>query len=116
PYLHLSRNQSTIIGNNILLSRPAKKTRLREGLLMETLVKFHPLFEEILSNIIQIPNQETIEGGDILVPSEKVVLIGMSERTSFSGLMTAANSLLKSGVEHVLAVDIPKQRASMHLG
>lgn len=39
----------------------------------------------------------------------------MSERTSFSGLMTATQGLLKQGVEHVLAVDIPKQRSSMHL-
>jgi arginine deiminase len=39
----------------------------------------------------------------------------MSERTSFSGLMTAAKGLLRSGVETILAVDIPKQRSSMHL-
>ncbi|PWG73542.1 hypothetical protein DF186_22540, partial [Enterococcus hirae] len=58
---------------------------------------------------------ESIEGGDVLVASEKVVLIGMSERTSFSGLMTAAEGLLGKGIEHVLAVDIPKQRSSMHL-
>jgi arginine deiminase len=39
----------------------------------------------------------------------------MSERTSFSGLMAATEGLLKNGLEHVLAVDIPKQRSSMHL-
>lgn len=39
----------------------------------------------------------------------------MSERTSFTGLMKAADGLLNHGVKTVLAVDIPKQRSSMHL-
>src|SRR5699024_9818587 len=115
PNLLFTRDLSAVVGNNILLSRPAKKSRLRESVLLETLVKYHPLFKEIRANIIQIPDRETIEGGDVLVASEDVVLIGMSKRTSFSGLMTAANQLLNNGVETVLAVDIPKRRASMHL-
>ena len=116
PNLLFTRDLAAVIGNNILLSRPAKKARLREAMLMETLIKFHPLFEDIRSNIIQISGKESIEGGDVLVPSDDIVLIGMSERTSFSGLMTAASGLLNNGIEHVLAVDIPKQRSSMHLG
>jgi arginine deiminase len=115
PNLLFTRDLAAVVGNSILLSRPAKKARLREAILMETLVKFHPLFSSIRGNTIQIGRQESIEGGDVLVASEKVVLIGMSERTSFSGLMKATEGLLANGVEHVLAVDIPKQRSSMHL-
>ncbi|MCW9706917.1 arginine deiminase family protein [Fodinibius salsisoli] len=115
PNLLFTRDLAAVVGNSILLSRPAKKARLREALLMETLVKFHPLFSPFRDNIIHIGRQESIEGGDVLVASDKVVLIGMSERTSFSGLMKATEGLLANGVEHVLAVDIPKQRSSMHL-
>jgi arginine deiminase len=39
----------------------------------------------------------------------------MSERTSFTGLMAISEELLQRGVDHVIAVDIPKKRSSMHL-
>jgi arginine deiminase len=115
PNLLFTRDLAAVVNESILLSRPAKKARVREAVLMETLIKFHPLFEDIKGKTIKISDQESIEGGDVLVASDKVVLIGMSERTSFSGLMNATEGLLKQGVEHVLAVDIPKQRSSMHL-
>ncbi|MGD8426697.1 MAG: arginine deiminase family protein [Balneolaceae bacterium] len=115
PNMLFTRDLAAVVGNNILLSNPAKKARAREAILMETLIEFHPLFSEIKEKVIKTAEQESIEGGDVLVASEEVVLIGMSERTSFSGLMTATAKLLNQGVEHVLAVDIPKQRSSMHL-
>ena len=115
PNLLFTRDLAAVVGKNILLSRAAKDARIREFLLMEMLVRYHPLFTDPKPNILTISEQETIEGGDVLVASEETVLIGMSERTSFSGLMTAAKGLLESGIETVLAVDIPKQRSSMHL-
>lgn len=115
PNLLFTRDLAAVVGNSVIISRPAKKARLREALLMEALVMFHPLFADIKKHAIRIADQASIEGGDVLVASENLVLIGMSERTSFSGLMTAAEGLLNSGVDHVLAVDIPKQRSSMHL-
>lgn len=115
PNLLFTRDLAAVAGQNILLSQPAKKARLREALLMNMLVNYHPLFADIKPNLILTGDQESIEGGDVLVASEEVVLIGMSERTSFSALMTAAEGLLKTGFEYVVAVDIPKQRSSMHL-
>lgn len=115
PNLLFTRDLAAVVGNQIILSRAAKPARVREFLMMETIVKYHPHFNEIKDNTIHIKGNQSIEGGDVLVPSEKIVLIGMSERTSFSGLMSVAEQLLKSDVEHVLAVDIPKQRSSMHL-
>jgi len=115
PNLLFTRDLAVVINKHILLSRTAKKARVRESLMMQTLVGFHPLFEQIKTKSIFSSNNGSIEGGDILVYSDKIVLIGMSERTSFSGLMGAAEALLDSGVEHILAVDIPKKRSSMHL-
>ncbi len=115
PNLLFTRDLAAMVGENVLISKPAKKARYREALLMEALVRFHPMFEETNKHIIPIADQASIEGGDVLVASEDLVIIGMSERTSFSGLMTASKGLLESGVETVLAVDIPKQRSSMHL-
>ncbi len=115
PNLLFTRDLAAVVGDNILLSRAATHARLRESLLMETLVHFHPVFESVKDKAIRISGHQSIEGGDVLVESDKLVLIGMSERTSFTGLMKAADGLLNHGVETVLAVDIPKQRASMHL-
>lgn len=115
PNLLFTRDLAAVVGNSILVSRAAKKARLRESLLMETLVHFHELFGPVREQAIRISGHQSIEGGDVLVVSDKLVLIGMSERTSFSGLMKGTEGLLKSGVETVLAVDIPKQRSSMHL-
>lgn len=115
PNLLFTRDLAVVINKNILLSHAAKKARIRESLMMQTLVKFHPLFDDIRPRAIFSEFGDSIEGGDILVYSDKLVLIGMSERTSFSSLMWAAEELLNNGVEHIVAVDIPKQRSSMHL-
>ena len=115
PNLLFTRDLAAVCAHSILISRAATHARLRESLMMETIVTYHPLFKEIKKNAIKISGHQSIEGGDILIQSEKLVLIGMSERTSFTGLLKAADGLLSHGVETVLAVDIPKQRASMHL-
>ncbi|HBX67471.1 MAG TPA: hypothetical protein DEG32_15430, partial [Balneolaceae bacterium] len=115
PNLLFTRDLAAVVGKSILISRAAKKARLRESLMMETLVQYHPLFDPVRENAIRISGHQSIEGGDVLVVSDDLVLIGMSERTSFSGLMKGTEGLLNSGVKTVLAVDIPKQRSSMHL-
>lgn len=115
PNLLFTRDLAAVVGSGILISKAAKKARLRESLMMETLVEYHPMFDSVRDNAIRISGQQSIEGGDVLVVSDKLVLIGMSERTSFSGLMKGTEGLLQQGVETVLAVDIPKQRSSMHL-
>ncbi|WP_261395866.1 arginine deiminase family protein, partial [Klebsiella sp. Kpp] len=58
----------------------------------------------------------TAEGGDILVLGDGVVLVGLSERTTAMGVERLARAMLTSGqVETVVALDMPKARAVMHL-
>lgn len=115
PNILFTRDLAAVVGGHIVLSKAAKKARIRESLLMECLIEFHPLFKSVKQKTIRLAQRDSIEGGDILVASKKLVLIGMSERTSFSGVMRAGEQLLKTGVKNVLVVDIPKQRSSMHL-
>jgi arginine deiminase len=115
PNILFTRDLAAVVNEGIILSRAAKKARIRESLLMDTLVEFHPLFASVRDNAFRMKGYESIEGGDILIPDPKLVLIGMSERTTFSGIMKAAGAIFEMGVEHVLIVDIPKQRSSMHL-
>ncbi len=115
PNLLFTRDLAAVVTECIILSRAAKPARVREFLLMETIARFHPLFSSLKNNIIHIGKQDSVEGGDILVASPEIVLVGISERTTFSGLMSIADKLLKHRTTHVVAVDLPKQRASMHL-
>ncbi|MFO8029897.1 MAG: arginine deiminase family protein [Cyclonatronaceae bacterium] len=115
PNLLFTRDLAALVNECIILSRAAKAVRVREFLLMETIARFHPLFESTRDKIIHIGEQDSVEGGDILVASPEVVLVGISERTTFSGLMSITEKLLDNRVRHVVGVDMPKQRSSMHL-
>lgn len=115
PNLLFTRDLAAVAGTSIILSKAAKKARIRESLLMETILNYHPFFDSVTDSVIHIGGNQTIEGGDVLVVNEKIVLIGMSERTSFTGLMAITEELLKQGMDHIVAVDIPKKRSSMHL-
>ncbi len=115
PNLLFTRDLAAVVGNNVVISRAALTARIRESYLMDSVVRYHPLYESVRDNVIRISGEDSIEGGDILVASDNLVLIGMSERTSFSGVMRAGKYLLEHGVKQILIVDIPKQRSSMHL-
>ncbi len=59
----------------------------------------------------------SIEGGDELILSDKVVAIGVSQRTDAAAVEKLARRIFADGqpFEVVLAFDIPKKRAFMHL-
>jgi arginine deiminase len=58
----------------------------------------------------------TIEGGDILVLGNGAVLVGMSERTTPQAVEVLAHRLFAAGAARCLvAIDMPKTRAFMHL-
>jgi len=115
PNLLFTRDLAAIAGQEIIISRAAKQARIRESILMETLVNFHSVFDGVRTNALYLDGYQTIEGGDILMIDETTLLIGMSERTSFTGIFSVAERLLDGNIEHVIAVDIPKKRSSMHL-
>lgn len=115
PNLLFTRDLAAVVNDTVILSKAAKRARARESLLMELILLNSDTFSDVRDRIIYTDGSQSIEGGDVLVVSEKIVLIGMSERTSFSGLMGVTKQLLAGNVEHVLAVDIPKKRSSMHL-
>ena len=95
--------------------------RHEETLLMAAIYKFHPSFT---GANVQVwwgdpdvnHGTATLEGGDVLVPGNGVVLIGMSERTSRQAITQVAASLFAKGaVTRVIAAAMPKLRAAMHL-
>ncbi|MDF2591618.1 MAG: arginine deiminase [Clostridia bacterium] len=116
PNMYFQRDPFASIGSGISLNVMANETRNRETIFAKYIFDYHPRFK----NIPRWYNRDKthpIEGGDILVLSDKVLAIGISARTDPVAIEKLAHNLLSSeqSFETVLAFDIPKTRAYMHL-
>jgi arginine deiminase len=90
-----------------------------ETLLMKAIYEFHP---DYVGSTVWWGDPEkswglaTLEGGDVLIPGNGVVLIGMSERSSRQAITQVAAELFARGAaEKVIVAGMPKLRAAMHL-
>ena len=86
---------------------------------MKAIYQFHPEFvgsQVWWGDPEQSWGMATIEGGDVLVPGNGVVIIGMSERTSRQAITQVAAKLFTEGAAtQVIVGGMPKLRAAMHL-
>jgi arginine deiminase len=116
PNLYFQRDPFASIGKGISLNVMSNETRNRETIFAKYIFNYHPRFKNI-SRWYNRDKIHPIEGGDILVLSNKVVAIGISDRTSPMAVERISQNLLNSeeSFNTVLAFDIPKTRAYMHL-
>lgn len=119
PNTLYTRDTTCWIYGGVTLNSLFWPARQDETLLMKAIYEFHPDYQG--ANVWWgEPEadwaQATIEGGDVLVPGNGVVLIGMSERTSRQGITQVARTLFdRGGAEKVIVAGMPKLRAAMHL-
>jgi arginine deiminase len=116
PNMYFQRDPFASIGNGISLNVMANETRNRETIFAKYIFNNHPEFREV-QRWYNRDKTHPIEGGDILVLSDKVIAVGISERTDSTAIERLAYNLLGSEepFKTVLAFDIPKVRAYMHL-
>ena len=97
---------------------PARKP---ETLIQRTVYKFHPMFRDAEFEIWWGDDDvdwghASMEGGDVMPIGKGVVLIGMGERTTSQAVAQVALALFAKGAaERVIACQMPKSRAAMHL-
>jgi arginine deiminase len=119
PNAVFTRDSSAWIGEGVVLCPMNRLVRRRETDLLRYLYLHHPVFGDPPVWFGGEPGEHypaTLEGGDVLVVAERGVAIGISERTSAAGLELLAARLFAAGVvDRVLAVDLPRERATMHL-
>jgi arginine deiminase len=116
PNLIFTRDLAAVVNDHIILSHAARTARVRETVIIDVVMSYHPGFAKVRDKIIRLPEAVTFEGGDLIVAREDVVLIGHSERTSLTGAMDVARALFaRTQVQNVLLVDLPKKRSCMHL-
>ena len=118
PNLYYTRDIASVLGEGISINQMTYPARKRESLFMETIVKHHPDFKQADIKVWRDRySQTSIEGGDILVLNDEALAIGVSQRTSGRAIEEMARSLFSknSTFKKVVAIEIPRVRAMMHL-
>lgn len=118
PNLYFTRDPAASIGNGLTINRMCEDARRRESMFLDYIIKYHPRFAK--HDIPVWLNRDSvfpIEGGDELVLSIDTIAIGISARTSATAIENLAINLFKhqDEITKVMAVEIPKKRAFMHL-
>ena len=117
PNIAFTRDPFASIGQGISLSKSWSETRRRETIYAEYIFKHHPEYKEVKRYYGRYSDY-SIEGGDILVLSENILAIGISQRTTPEAIDSLAQNLFDdpdSKVDTILAFAIPEIRAFMHL-
>lgn len=115
PNLYFTRDPFACIGDGVSINHMKTVTRNRETIYGHFIFKYHPEFSKT-PQLYGRDNSLPIEGGDILVLTDKIVAIGVSERTRPEAVEIIAKKLFKTtDFETVLAIHIPSKRAFMHL-
>ncbi|MEO3975685.1 arginine deiminase [Streptomyces sp. CAU 1734] len=117
-----TRDTSAWIYDGVSINAMRWPARQRETVHFEAIYKHHPLFTGPSAGEFhhwsegQDDYPSTIEGGDVLVIGNGAVLIGMSERTTPQAVEMLARGLFAAGsARTIVALDMPKRRAFMHL-
>ncbi len=116
PNLYFTRDPFFMVGGGVCLSSMANAVRARETLFGQYLFAKHPVYRDT-PVLHRRDDPFSIEGGDVLVLSERVVAVGVSQRTDPHAVEALAERLIseETGITRVLAIDIPKMRSYMHL-
>ncbi len=116
PNLIFTRDIAVCIGETILLTWSKKKVRRRENILAKYIFANYSGFKGLkIFNFHEKHKNLSIEGGDILIFDDKTICIGVSERTPLESISKIVPLCYKEGFERILGVDLPKERALMHL-
>ncbi len=119
PNLLYQRDTSSWIYGGVSINAMRWPARIRETVTDEAIYRWHPMFAQAEFDVWYHGADAapaSIEGGDILVIGNGAVLVGMSERTTPQAVEVLAHRLFEAGAARCLvAVDMPKQRAFMHL-
>lgn len=117
PNLYFTRDQGACVGDGVSIHHMSTAARRREALLLKYMFRYDSSFSPEGTNIWYDYDQAySMEGGDVLVLSDEIVAIGLSQRTTVAGIEQFARNILnKSSFRKILVFDIPKCRAFMHL-
>lgn len=118
---YFTRDASAIIGNNAVICKMANKVRLRESLIMNAIYKSGLFFDTNIVNMndISFNNPKVVvEGGDILVAREDILLVGNGSRTSPQAIDKLIEQVCadSNDTKHIIIQQLPESPESfIHL-
>lgn len=114
-----TRDTSVWAYGGVAVNSMRRPARQREALHYSTIYRWHPLFRDADFRFWTEGNsgaERSLEGGDIIVLGDGLLMVGLSERTSPQGIERLATRIFDAGAgDKVLAVMIPHRREFMHL-
>ena len=119
PNLFFPRDTGMVLGNHAVVGSMRYRTRWTEELLLKTLFAFHPALAN--AGILYDGSEErrsnyTLEGGDVHVLRDDLLLVGFSERSSPGALDRLSDvAFERAGVHHVIVVVMPGNPTAIHL-
>ena len=109
--LFFMRDAGFAVRKRVLISKMASQVREREALLIEAIFNNHPKFSTTTLNPMSTSSsfdEVTIEGGDILIAREDVILVGIGARTNSHGADYILDKLKKSlKSRHIIIQELP---------
>ena len=117
PNLYFQRDPVASIGRGVSLNKMYSVTRSRETIFGEYILKYHPVYKNTPKYYSRYEDVN-IEGGDIMVLNNHVLIVGVSQRTTPEAVERLAKNLFfnnETDFDTVLAFTIPQARTFMHL-
>lgn len=118
---YFTRDASISIYNEVLIGKMANKVRDRETIIMEAIFNHSDSFETKTINPLSASfhSEISIEGGDVLIARDDILLIGNSARTTTQGIDFIISRLCSKndGKEHhIIVQELPyKPESFIHL-
>ncbi|WP_282039067.1 arginine deiminase family protein [Saccharicrinis aurantiacus] len=116
-----TRDASITVHDKVLIGKMANKVRERESLVMETIFNNAPLIKSSTINPTESSGDQnliSIEGGDVQIAREDILVIGTGERTTTQGIDFIAKSIQQrhKGKHYIVVQQLPsKPESFIHL-
>jgi arginine deiminase len=119
PNLFFTRDSAAVVGEQVIVASMRHEVRWTEELLARTLFRHHPKLRNggiVYDGASERRLNVRMEGGDIHVLRNDLLLIGLTERTSAAGIDLLAQQLFDRGeVTDIIVVLLPAHRTAIHL-
>ncbi|MDO5018785.1 MAG: arginine deiminase [Lagierella massiliensis] len=117
PNLYFTRDPFASAGTGVIINRMRNLVRQRETIFADMLFSHSEEYKDV-DRLYSRYEDFSIEGGDILNINDTTLAVGISQRTDAEAIEKLAQNIFfesESKINKVLAFDIPKIRAFMHL-
>jgi arginine deiminase len=118
---YFTRDAAISMYDEVLVGKMASKVRDRETLIMEAIFKESDTFKTNTINPLSLNNNIdiSIEGGDVLIARDDIILVGNSIRTTTQGIDFIIKSLCskrEKKTQHIIVQELPyKPESFIHL-